>query len=298
MKILLIGHSIVDHIKKPGGEIIKPGGIYYSVLGMLPFCVPDDEIYLLTSISREHRALFADIYENINKKYVNDVPQMPEVFLTLHKNSEREEKYLNLSGVLPAEIIEDFSLFDGILINMITGFDIDAEILEKIRKNFGGPVYLDVHTLSRGLDAGMQRIFRPVPAREKWLGNVDIVQVNESELITISDGENEIARAEYVLNSGPKILLVTKAGKGAAIYTSDAGGINSFSVDAVKASGANMIGCGDIFGAVFFYSYIHGVDYPQSLILANCAAGISTGYLQESDYSRLKTDAYERFNKK
>jgi hypothetical protein len=47
---------------------------------------------------------------------------------------------------------KELSGFNGIMINMISGFDITLEQLKTIRKNFSGPVYMDVHTFSRGVD--------------------------------------------------------------------------------------------------------------------------------------------------
>ena len=46
-------------------------------------------------------------------------------------------------------------------------------------------------------------------------------------------------------------------------------------IDAVQVEVKNKIGCGDIFGAVFFYSYLCGKNLSESLSLANKLAGIT-----------------------
>ena len=47
--------------------------------------------------------------------------------------------------------MKDLNKFDGIFINMITGFDINQKQIEDVRKKFKGLIYFDVHTLSRGV---------------------------------------------------------------------------------------------------------------------------------------------------
>ena len=101
---------------------------------------------------------------------------------------------------------------------MISGFDISLEDLKSIRRKYDGDIYLDVHTLSRGLDEDNNRKFRPVPDAEGWLNSVDIVQVNESELLTITDGNSEQERVEEVLNLHPHTLIITMGNKGVKMF--------------------------------------------------------------------------------
>ena len=74
---------------------------------------------------------------------------------------------------------------------MITGFDITLDQLKEIRKNFSGLIYIDVHTLSRGLDKYYQRNFRLIPDFSEWAKCIDIIQVNELELYTLFDSKSE-----------------------------------------------------------------------------------------------------------
>ena len=62
MKLLVIGHSVEDHINSEQKEIIKPGGIYYSV-SALTSIAPDDEIFLCTYAEKENYSLFSDAYD-------------------------------------------------------------------------------------------------------------------------------------------------------------------------------------------------------------------------------------------
>ena len=44
MKLLVIGHSVVDRIKFKGEVKLKPGGIHYSIAALSSFKTGKDEI--------------------------------------------------------------------------------------------------------------------------------------------------------------------------------------------------------------------------------------------------------------
>jgi len=274
MKILLVGNSIIDHLEETDGYKIKPGGIYYSALGAYSVIKENDTLYLLTGWNDDSITLFNPVYSKINMDYSCKIDSMPEVILKTSGEGEREETYLNLSAQLSIEQIKEWNQFDGILINMITGFDITIEQIQFIRKQFKGKIYFDIHTLSRGVDNNLKREFRPVPDVDRWLANIDILQTNENELRTITDASDVSEAAEEILRRGPDILIITKGAKGAAVYFKVKERINCFNVDAEKVKTVNKIGCGDIFGAVFFYTYIKDKDVINSLKTANNAGAI------------------------
>ena len=277
MKILLIGHSIIDHLEITGKELIKPGGILYSTIGMLSFKKNEDEIFLLTGINENNSGLFNKIYSKVNLDYSCKVNDMPEVFLKTFEDKEREEVYKNLSSQLSLDKVSNWNQFDGILINMITGYDLSLEQLRYIRKSFKGLICFDVHTLSRGIDKNMKREFRSVPEPEKWLANIDVLQCNESELKTVID-KDEPEAAENILSMGPIILIVTKGEGGVTAYSKMKSEIISYNLPAEKVKVINKIGCGDIFGTIFFYSYLSSKNILESLKLANKIAGLSVSH--------------------
>jgi len=281
MKILLVGNSIIDHIEQTAGYNIKPGGIYYSALGAYSVIKEYDTIYILTGWNEDSIKIFGNVYSKIDMSYSNKINSLPEVILKTSGDNEREEIYINLSTQLSIELIKDWNQFDGILINMITGFDITTEQLQFIRSRFKGKIYFDIHTLSRGIDKNLKREFRPVPDIEKWLANIDILQTNENELSTITTSPDEKGAAKEILNFGPKILIITKGAKGAVVYFKNQERIDFYTVDAEKVEAVNKIGCGDIFGAVFFYTYIKDNDVINSLKTANKAGSLA---VSNSDY--------------
>ena len=233
MKLLIIGHSVVDRISYKGNEELKPGGIFYSTIVLRYLAEQNDEIFLCTSMSKKDEYLFKDIYKMVNTKYVQYVDNVPAVKLTVYDHKERDETYSDITQnlILP---MNELNKFDGIFINMITGFDINLKQMEDVRKEFNGLIYFDVHTFSRGVSDDMRRNFRRIPAFDKWAKNIDILQVNEEEIQTISDEKNEIDIVREMFSYGIKILIVTKDERGARSYFIEGNEIKSVFISAVK----------------------------------------------------------------
>jgi len=295
MNLLIIGHSVVDRISYKGNEELKPGGIFYSTLALRYLAEQDGEIFLCTSMCKKDDYLFKDIYEMVDTEYVQYVDNIPTVKLNVYDDKERDETYSNIIQNLTIPMNE-LNKFDGIFINMITGFDINLKQMEEVRKEFNGLIYFDVHTFSRGVRNDMKRNFRRIPAFNKWAKNIDILQVNEEEIQTISDKNNEIDIVRDLFSYGIKILIVTKDENGARAYFIEQNEIKSVFISAIKVKVLNKVGCGDVFGAVFFYNYIRKADIIDSLMAANFAAGISTTYSLITGYKEFKKDVLQRLS--
>jgi sugar/nucleoside kinase (ribokinase family) len=295
MKFLIIGQSVVDRISYKGNEELKPGGIFYSTIALRYLAEQNDEIFLCTSMCKKDEYLFKDIYEMINTKYVQYVDNIPTVKLTVYDDKERDEKYSNITQnlILP---MNELCKFDGIFINMVTGFDINLKQMEEVREEFNGLIYFDVHTFSRGVSDDMRRNFRRIPGFDKWAKNIDILHVNEEEIQTISDKKNEFEIMREMFSYGIKIIIVTKAEYGARAYFVEGNEIKSVFISAIKVKVLNKVGCGDVFGAVFFYNYIRKADIIDSLRAANLAAGVSTTYSLITEFKDFKKDALQRFS--
>ncbi len=271
MKILVIGHSVFDFIDDGKSVTQSSGGIFYTISALNKIKSVDDEIFLCSQFDEESYRYFEGEFRKINCTYLMKTGRIPRVHLNLFKEKERHEKYDNISNNL-LFIIEDYK-FDGILINMITGFDINVLQLQEIRNNFAGLIYLDVHTLSRGLDENYKRNFRRIPEFRSWAKCLDIIQVNEQELFTLSGFTSADEIVEEILSYGVKIICVTKGDKGAEVYFKQDNQLIRFFVKAQKIINPNVVGCGDTFGAAFFYNYIRNNNVYDSIRAAVDTAG-------------------------
>lgn len=302
MKFLIIGHSVEDQISSGKNQDIKPGGIFYTASALNYLKENSDEIFLCTAVERNNLKLFSPLYENLDKKYFEFVDEIPKVILKIYENKEREEFYKNITCGLKINF-EDISSFDGIILNMITGFDIDLDQMKKIRKNFKGLIYMDIHTFSRGIEKKIindekvfKRNFRNIPNFKEWAENIDIVQVNENELLTLSEESTELKIVEEVLKAGLKYIIITKGKLGSKIYFRNNEEINSMFKSSLKAETHNKIGCGDVFGAAFFYTYFKSKDISKSLETANVAGGIAASYYDLNEIKNLRKDVFARYN--
>jgi sugar/nucleoside kinase (ribokinase family) len=264
MKLLVIGHSVLDFIKSDKEQKISAGGIFYSISALNRLTSSDDEIYLCSQYDVETYSHFKQEVEKVNNKFLQKVEKIPRVHLNLQKDRERHEAYENITNNLSINI-SDLNIFDGILINMITGFDITLDQLKEIRNSFSGIIFIDIHTLSRGLNEDYKREFRLIPDFENWSKCLDIIQVNQNELYTLSHKKIEMEIVEELFNCGVKILCVTKGELGAKVYYKMQNDVASYFVAARKINNPNVIGCGDVFGASFFYSYIRNKNVINSL---------------------------------
>jgi sugar/nucleoside kinase (ribokinase family) len=267
MKILLIGHSVFDTILRNDMTINSPGGIFYSAQQIQLLCSDDDELFLLTQTDNNTKEYFLPVYSKVNCEFIENVDAIPEVKLIVDDKNERREIYSNRTSKLSIDKI-DFSKFDAILINMITGNDINPDDLKFIRSKTSAIILFDVHTLSRPMDENGERIFTVIENFSEWAKNIDILQANQNEFNTLGKFDSEYDRARYLLQQGVKIILLTKGDLGAKIFYWKNDEMMSYFISANKIVNPNTVGCGDIFGASFFYNYIRNRNVYQSLSFA------------------------------
>jgi len=296
MKILLIGSSVKDYIHIGNEEKVSPGGIYYSVLGAVSFAEPGDKISLLTAMDKVNEELFVEYYNRVDKTFITYTEKIPVVHLRILEDTERCEYYENITQNLNIRNISNLNNFDGIFVNMVSGFDLKLEDMIYLRENYNGLIYMDIHTLSRGLTEKNERLFRPIPDADKWIASANFIQVNENEIFTLTDKTDESDAVKSILELGTDYLILTKGEIGVRMFWLQNGEINSFFVSSIKVNTKNKVGLGDIFGAVFFSSYIKRKNLNNALRLANIAAGTASEYSNILDFKRLKDDTFARFN--
>ncbi|HSD63327.1 MAG TPA: PfkB family carbohydrate kinase [Ignavibacteriaceae bacterium] len=294
MKFLLIGHSVEDHIYYKNEHTIKPGGIYYSAAALNFIKETNDEIYLCTSYKKAGD-LFTNLYEKLNPEYFNYTGIIPKVRLNIYDNKEREEIYENITGELFLDT-SDLNKFDGIIVNMITGFDLTLDQIKEIRKNYNGLIYYDVHTFSRGLDKDMRRTFRQIPEFDKWAEHIDILQTNSRELFTLAGFKDKYDIIRFILDKGVKFFIETKGKDGAMCCSMENKQINIKEMPAVNVNTNNQVGTGDVFGAVFFYSYIKNNSVDAALKDAVIAGGYAATYKNINEMKNLRKDVFSRHN--
>ncbi len=269
----------------------QPGGMYYVASACNALKDEGDEIWMLTGMSEKQRHLYFPLYDNFNLEFVNHVEQLPVNHLFIHDEGERDEKYENFAQKIefdPEALSRHH--FDGVLLNLITGFDLTPADAAAIKKVTGAPVYLDIHSRSRSFNPDGKRVFAKITDIEDWLAPVDILQANENEIKYCGDGEEESLIVENILNLGVKIVLVTGSAAGVRMYRRINGETNSLFVKALPVNAVNKVGCGDVFGSAFFIHWLRTCDPVRSLYFANAAGAAVSTYGKNSLITGLKKD--------
>jgi adenosine kinase len=289
IKIAVIGTLCRDKIILPNGVVTESfGGIAYSVLTLAALLESKAEIIPICNVGKdcfkEAKSLFQRSAD-INLKGLYPVEQKNNsVTLIYTSPQDREEILEGRVPTLSFEKIEPFQEVDYFLVNFISGWDINLEILKKLRKMTRARVYLDLHSLTLGIDDTGKRFPKKPDNWEEYVGGADYLQLNLTELETIigkkiNKSELEIV-ATRIVELGTQIVVVTLSDRGCLlVYRTIENEIKSESVKLNPVSQvADTTGCGDVFGAGFLAKLIAVKDPVQAAEFANHVAGLKVTF--------------------
>ena len=303
MKILLIGTIVKDRIKfLDGTHVDSFGGLTHSINAVLAMCEEND---FVIPVSRAG----IDIYADIIKLWPDDNRLIKKGFIPYnHKNNcveltyldsnERVEKSIHPMSPLHFAEIEPFLDIDVVLVNLISGWDVELEFMLKLRAAFNGMVALDIHSLTlERLSDGTRRL-TPIAYIRPWLESADIIQLNEHEFEMIAGNEtNPEVFFMQTCALKDKIINLTKGARGSESYR-----IKNNHCEVIRTNikkdikVVDPIGCGDTFFAVFGISYFRSKDVKLSAVQANIAAALagSVKGLADPEFLQQKIRLYSR----
>ena len=190
-----------------------------------------------------------------------------------------------LTGDLPPlgfdEVSEALTGVDGLLVNFITGYELELETLRQVRNQVSGPVLMDVHSLTLGRDASGEWYWRRPPNWQEWVGQADVVQMNEEEAALLGDlsgaGADELVDfGRYLLDLGPHAAAITRGTRGAlGIWREPGSAVHTVDVPARQPNlAADVTGCGDVFLAGLGIAALEGKSFDAAVDLATRAASL------------------------
>lgn len=169
---------------------------------------------------------------------------------------------------------------DALYVNLISGFELDLEVMQLIRRHFRGPIYLDLHSLLLGMQPDGTRFPQRIEDPAAWFACADLVQVNELEMSLLAP--DPMALAAGALAAGTRALVVT-LGKRGVVYVlapgfdaladlgaaphPPAGPVRTALVPAERATTTpgDPTGCGDVLGATLFSRLLAGDNFAVAL---------------------------------
>ena len=299
MKLLTIGHFCLDVIHpQEGPEVQSYGGIYYTLATLATLADTNDTIIPVFGVNRndyppliEHLSRFPNV--DTSGIFSFDEPTNT-VHLYYRDKGTRVECSRNIAPPISFERIRRHLSVDGVLVNMISGFDVTLETVDQVRlaiRSHNTVMHLDYHSLTLGINGSFERFRRPVPDWRRWAFMVDTVQLNEEEIggLTV-ESLSEQQTAGHLLTLSVKGVVVTRGDRGATVYYSDhkrleRKDIAGIAIDEVR----DVTGCGDVFGAAFHYHFVKTKDLMASAQAANQVAAARVRLSGSEELHRLKS---------
>lgn len=197
----------------------------------------------------------------------------------------------NWLGLKPAL---DVARLDALYINFLSGWELDLETTQLIRRHFPGPIYCDLHMFAWAVQPNGLRTLRHIPNVREWCECFDFLQVNEDEMSMLAP--DPMALAATALHAGVRCLVVTLGKRGAVYFaapnferltdlrrshplTAPVGPIRTALVPVPRTLGeGDPTGCGDVWGATYFSRLLAGDNFGDAILAAHRAAARNVEY--------------------
>jgi len=287
MKIAVIGHLCLDVIHlSDGAETNGYGGIFFSVAALANLLPSNDTVAPVFGVGKDDYDALVDRlqrYPNVNTEGIfRFTGPTNQVHLYYMDKCERMERSKHISEPIPLKKIRPHLDADMILLNMISGFDVTLETLDEIRmevRERHTPIYVDVHSLTLGVNDDFTRYHRPAEAWRRWLFMIHAAQMNEDEAAALSSEKlDEIALAKHTLALNTKVLNITRGGRGCTTFVDEHKHLRRYDIGGVEVQGTiDPTGCGDVFAAAYCGNYMKTNDILASAQFANRVAAGKAG---------------------
>lgn len=284
MKLLVIGHYSIDVVHGPDGvETERPGGIITPVKVLSSLVGEGDQVIPVFGVHKnEYRTLVdqLDSIPNVDTAGIFRTEEATHRVMYFTKDDATTVACTKrIAPPIPFERIrKHLNGADGILVNMMSGFDITLETLDHIRmevRSRSVPVHFDYHNLTLGVNGSDERFRRPLPDWRRWAFMTESVQLNEEEMAGLTlEKLTEDQTVGHFLTLGIKALVLTRGAKGLTLFFSEHKKVHRHDVPPETVIDGDATGCGDVFGAGFLFHNITSKDLAAS---ANRAAHLAAG---------------------
>ena len=293
MNITVVGHLCFDSIHLPretGGPAPerKLGGIVYTIAALAALTSDRDTIVPVVGVGESDRDEFLtwlSTFPQVKQHGVFTV-QSPtnEVHLFYEETGNaRTECSKHISKPIAFESVKPFLDADGILINMISGFDITLETLDRIRmetRDKGTPIHFDFHSLTLGIDDQFRRFRRPLPDWRRWCFMLDTIQLSEEEAARVTtERYQEKDLVNQLMSLMVHNLLITRGENGATLVRQEHKKLTRHDFPGIALSDSpDPTGCGDVFGGAYFATYLETGSSAKAAETANKVAAFHTTF--------------------
>lgn len=285
-KIALLGTINRDTIRTSDGvETESYGGILYSLLPLSAIVRDTASIYPIVNVGEDMREIVMRYLEPCRNIHFDGVSFVPEknthCYIVYDEAGNKQETLLGGVPKLTFDQLAPFLSSDAIIVNFITGTELELETLQQVRRQADAIIFMDIHSLTLGMDDQNRRFWRIPPRWEEWIACADVIQMNEEEAALLAgeplDSEvKTVAFGERLLSNGSRVVLITRNERGSdAIYQESGQTVLHHSPSQPAGEPHDETGCGDVFLMGFMDSYLDERDPVEASRCANLLAGIN-----------------------
>jgi pfkB family carbohydrate kinase len=276
----VVGSMVWDTIygRDPAQPAVQEwGGIAYSLAAFDATLGDDWRIVPLIKVGRDLAARAGEFLGTLHHvapgaRFVEVPAANNRVTLRYH---QRERRCEQMSGGVPPwtwpELGPQVTDLDALYVNFISGYEMDLETAQLLRRGFSRFLYADLHSLFLGKEPDGTRVPQPLPDAPAWFGCFDAVQLNAEEMEQL--GPDPLAVAAGALARGCGTLVVTLGERGATFFTGDPVRTALIPGEGAPVPEGDPTGCGDVLGATLVASLLAGASIEDALRLGTRMGG-------------------------
>lgn len=292
-KVAVIGPIPRDHITTHKGEVIeKYGCITHPTIGLAQLLHGKGTVYPVSHIRKIDTPPVEEIfapYPAIDMSGVSDEADSGDVIkLTFLDQNFRVEKQTAFMNPIMPKDMAPFLDCDAFVFVPITDHEIVLDTLKYLKEHSEGTIIFDGHGPTHTMTIGGDRHKKFWVERDLWLPYIDVLKMNleeswctwykheykEEELTDLLDDigqDHLVPMADYILDHGPKALIITTDASGCKVFTKPDGKLHEEFVPSIYMEHVvDTTGCGDSFAGGLAYGLMDGGDnYILSAMYAN-----------------------------
>lgn len=309
LKIAVVGPIPRDHITTFKGEIIeKYGCITHPTIGLAQLLKGKGKVYPISHIRKIDMQPIQEIFNAfpaIDMAGVSDEADSGDViklkFIDQNFRVEKQTAFMN--PIMPKDLAP-FLDCDAFVFVPITDHEIVLDTVKYLKEHSDGIIIFDGHGPTHTMTIGGDRHKKFWVERDLWLPYIDVLKMNleeswctwfkneydESELTDLLDnlGQDHLRpMADYILDKGPKCLIITTDSTGCKVFTKSNGVLNEEFVPSIFMSNVvDTTGCGDSFAGGLAYGLVEREN--QYAIAAMYANALGAQRTQGSTFDVFK----------
>lgn len=291
-KVAVVGPIPRDHITTYKGEVIeKYGCITHPTIGLAQLLENKGTVFPVSHIRKVDMPAIEQIFAPfpaIDMSGVSDEADSGDVIkLKFIDQNFREEKQTAFMNPIMPKDMAPFLDCDAFVFVPITDHEIVLDTLKYLKEHSDGTIIFDAHGPTHTMTIGGDRHKKFWVERDLWLPYIDVLKMNleeswctwykheyhDNELTDLLDdiGQEHLSpMADYVLDHGPRAVIVTTDATGCKVFTKPDGQLKEEFVSSIFMENViDTTGCGDSFAGGLAYGLLEEDNFILGAMYAN-----------------------------